>query len=376
MKIGIVCPYAYDVPGGVQFHVRDQAAELRRRGHKVSVFAPVETEYSEDGFVNAGKTFAIPYNGSVARLAFGPRVAARTRQWVTTSDFDILHVHEPATPSVSLIALQHARCPVVGTFHAALERSLLYTLGKPVVQSVKEKLSAQIAVSEEARRTLQRYQDGDATVIPNGVDFPAFAEASASPKWQQSADSPVFCFLGRLDEPRKGLSILVEAIPLVLAQYPAARFLIAGPGTASRARAALEPFGSSVEFLGALSEEEKKSLFKSATAYIAPQTGGESFGIVLVEAMAANCLVVASSIPAFSAVLEQGRLGKIFTSEDANSLAEELLAVCENREAASQLASCGHQGAKRYDWSNVTDQVVAVYKHCREGKHKDWESQR
>ncbi|MDU5315986.1 MAG: glycosyltransferase family 4 protein, partial [Varibaculum cambriense] len=237
MKIGIVCPYAYDVPGGVQFHVRDQAEELRRRGHKVSVFAPVETEYSEDGFVNAGKTFAIPYNGSVARLAFGPRVAARTRQWVTTSDFDILHVHEPATPSVSLIALQHARCPVVGTFHAALERSLLYTLGKPVVQSVKEKLSAQIAVSEEARRTLQRYQDGDATVIPNGVDFPAFAGASASPKWQQSEESPVFCFLGRLDEPRKGLSILVEAIPLVLEKYPAARFLIAGPGTASRAPA-------------------------------------------------------------------------------------------------------------------------------------------
>ncbi|MDU7516372.1 MAG: glycosyltransferase family 4 protein, partial [Varibaculum cambriense] len=255
MKIGIVCPYAYDVPGGVQFHVRDQAQELRKRGHEVSVFAPVETDYSEDGFVNAGKTFAIPYNGSIARLAFGPRVAARTRQWVTSNYFDILHVHEPATPSVSLIALQHARCPVVGTFHAALERSLLYTLGKPVVQSVKEKLSAQIAVSEEARRTLQRYQDGDATVIPNGVDFQAFAGASPSPKWQQSEESPVFCFLGRLDEPRKGLSILVDAIPKVLEKYPAARFLIAGPGTASKARAALEPFGKSVEFLGALSEE-------------------------------------------------------------------------------------------------------------------------
>lgn len=365
MKIGIVCPYAYDVPGGVQFHVRDQAEELRRRGHEVSVFAPVETEYSEGGFVNAGKTFAIPYNGSVARLAFGPRVAARTRQWVTTSDFDILHVHEPATPSVSLIALQHARCPVVGTFHAAIEKSLLYTLGKPVVQSVKEKLSAQIAVSEEARRTLQRYQSGDATVIPNGVDYQAFAQASPTPKWQQSEESPVFCFLGRLDEPRKGLSILVEAIPLVLASYPQARFLIAGPGNASRARATLAPYGNSVEFLGALSEEEKIALFSSATAYIAPQTGGESFGIVLVEAMAANCLVVASSIPAFTAVLEEGRLGEIFTSEDAASLAEKLLVVCEDREAAARLAKRGHQGAKRYDWSVVTDQVLAVYERCR-----------
>ncbi|WP_311589625.1 glycosyltransferase family 4 protein [Varibaculum massiliense] len=368
MRIGIVCPYAYDVPGGVQFHVRDQAEELRRRGHEVSVFAPVETEYSEDGFINAGKTFAIPYNGSVARLAFGPRVAARTRQWVTTSDFDILHVHEPATPSVSLIALQHARCPVVGTFHAAIEKSLLYTLGKPVVQSVKEKLSAQIAVSEEARRTLQRYQGGDAIVIPNGVDYQAFAQASASPKWQQSEESPVFCFLGRLDEPRKGLAILVEAIPLVLAGYPQARFLIAGPGSASRARATLASFGKNVEFLGTLSEAEKIALFSSATAYIAPQTGGESFGIVLVEAMAANCLVVASSIPAFTAVLEQGRLGKIFTSEDAVSLAEKLLEVCENREAAARLAKRGHQGAKRYDWSAVTDQVLAVYERCREHK--------
>ncbi|WP_122821123.1 glycosyltransferase family 4 protein [Varibaculum vaginae] len=371
MRIGIVCPYAYDVPGGVQFHVRDQAEELRRRGHEVSVFAPVETDYSEEGFINAGKTFAIPYNGSVARLAFGPRVAARTRQWVTSSDFDILHVHEPVTPSVSLIALQHARCPVVGTFHAAVERSLLYTLGKPVVQSVKERLSAQIAVSEEARRTLQRYQGGDATVIPNGVDYQTFAQATPSPKWQQSEESPVFCFLGRLDEPRKGLALLVEAIPLVLSAYPQARFLIAGPGSASRARANLASYGKNVEFLGALSEAEKIALFSSATAYIAPQTGGESFGIVLVEAMAANCLVVASSIPAFSAVLEQGRLGKIFTSEDVNSLAENLIAVCENREAAAHLARQGHQGAKRYDWPVITDQVLAVYERCREQKQEN-----
>ncbi len=373
MKIGIVCPYAYDVPGGVQFHVRDQAEELRRRGHEVSVFAPVETEYSENGFINAGKTFAIPYNGSVARLAFGPRVAARTRQWVTTSDFDILHVHEPVTPSVSLIALQHARCPVVGTFHAAVKKSLLYTLGKPVATSVKEKLSAQIAVSEEALRTVQRYQGGDAVVIPNGVDYQSFAGATPNKKWQQSEESPVFCFLGRLDEPRKGLSILVEAIPVVLEKYPDARFLIAGPGTASRARAALEPFGKSVEFLGALSEEEKTSLFSSATAYVAPQTGGESFGIVLVEAMAANCLVVASSIPAFTAVLEKGKLGRIFTSENALSLAEVLLSICEDRQAAAILAECGHQGARRYDWEVVTDQVLQIYQHClkTQGKTAD-----
>lgn len=371
MKIGIVCPYAYDVPGGVQFHVRDQARELRRRGHEVSVFAPVETEYSEDGFVNAGKTFAIPYNGSVARLAFGPRVAARTRQWVTTSDFDILHVHEPATPSVSLIALQHARCPVVGTFHVAIERSLLYTLGKPVVQSVKEKLSAQIAVSSEARRTLLRYQGGDAVIIPNGVDFSAFAEAKPRATWSDSEQSPVFCFLGRLDEPRKGLAILVKAIPLVLARFGQARFLIAGPGNASRARADLEPYGENVQFLGPLSEQDKLSLFKSATAYIAPQTGGESFGIVLVEAMAGGCLVVASSIPAFEAVLQQGSLGEIFISEDENSLAEKLLAVCENRQQAAHLARRGHENVKRYDWSAVTDQVLEVYRRCLAGSEQD-----
>ncbi|MFH5823216.1 glycosyltransferase family 4 protein [Georgenia sp. AZ-5] len=362
MRIGIVCPYSFDAPGGVQFHVRDLAEELIQRGHTVSVLAPAEDSTPvPDYVVSTGKTVAIPYNGSVARLNFGPVVGGRVRRWLEQGDFDLLHVHEPMIPSLSMLALWVADGPVVATFHTSMERSRALQAISPVVVPMLEKISGRIAVSEEARRTLVEHLGGDAVVVPNGVFADRFAAARPAPAWTGTDERPTVAFLGRLDEPRKGLAVLAAAVEPVLAEVPGTRFLVAGRGEAAEEREALARFGDAVTFLGGISDAEKASLFASVDAYVAPQTGGESFGIVLVEAMSAGALVVASDIPAFQAVLDGGRLGRLFRRGDATSLARNLVDVLSDRAATLPMRERAAAAVRRYDWSTVTSQVLAVY---------------
>ena len=358
MRIGIVCPYSFDAHGGVQVHVMDLAGELFRRGHEVQVLAPASQDTElPDWVTSAGDSIAIPYNGSVARLNFGALVARRARRWLEAGDFDILHIHEPITPSVGMLTLQAATGPVVGTFHAAMDRSL----ARATVPLI-EKLSARIAVSEEARRTLIQYHGGDAVVIPNGVNVAPFAGASKNdPRFQGTENAPTISFLGRLDEPRKGLRVLADAIPTVLESVPRARFLIAGRGQAQEIRDELARFGDSVVFLGGVSDEDKAAMLASATCYVAPQTGGESFGIVLVEAMAAGTRVIASDLKAFSDVLAEGRYGALFSNEDGGDLARVIIDTLRDAPAAQARQKAASQVVGRYDWTTVTDEVLDVY---------------
>ena len=365
MRIGLVCPYSLDAPGGVQVHVMDLAAELMRRGHEVGVLAPASQEAEAqvpDWVTSAGASVAIPYNGSVARLNFGAGVARRARRWLEEGAWDLVHIHEPLTPSVGMLALQAATVPVVGTFHAAMDRSVARELMSPVAVPLLEKITARIAVSEEARRTLVQFHGGDAVVIPNGVNVAPFASARHDdPRFVGTPQAPTLAFLGRLDEPRKGLPVLAQAIPSVLEQVPGARFLIAGRGQASAEREALARFGDSVTFLGGISDEDKEALLASATCYVAPQTGGESFGIVLVEAMAAGTNVVASDLTAFSDVLGGGRYGALFRTGDAEHLAEVAVDTLTDTVAAAGRRAAASAIVGRYDWSTVTDQVMDVY---------------
>ncbi|UNX53291.1 glycosyltransferase family 4 protein [Georgenia sp. TF02-10] len=362
MRVGIVCPFSFDVPGGVQFHVRDLAEELRRRGHRVSVLAPAEEGTDlPDYVVPAGRALAIPYNGSVARLSFGPVVGARVRRWVDEGAFDVLHLHEPYNPSLSMRALWAAQGPVVATFHSAMERSRALQAISPVVVPMFEKIAARIAVSEEARRTVVQHVGGDAVVIPNGVYVDTFAAARPDPRWVGTPERPTVAFLGRLDEPRKGLPVLAAAVGPVLAEVPGARFLIAGRGEAAEERALLARYGDAVEFLGGITDAEKASLFASVDAYVAPQTGGESFGIVLVEALSAGTLVVAADLPAFQAVLDGGRYGRLFGRGDPASLAATLVAALTDPAGSDAVRQAGARAARSYDWSVVTGQVLAVY---------------
>ena len=237
LRIGIVSPYSYDVPGGVQFHIRDLAEALIAMGHHVEVLvaADEDTEIA-DYMTSGGGAIPLKYNGSVARMTFGPVAARRVRKWLMAGDFDILHLHEPVTPSLSMLALWIARGPIVATFHTSMARSRSLQIASPLVRPTLEKISARIAVSEDARRTLVEHLGGDAVVIPNGVYVEPFAAAPRDERWTGTPEAPTIAFLGRLDEPRKGLPVLTGAIPAVLKEIPGARFLVAGRGDAGKSK--------------------------------------------------------------------------------------------------------------------------------------------
>ena len=362
MKIGIVNPYSWDVPGGVGFHIRDLALKLRSRGHNVRVLTPSTSDDLPEWITSAGSSVSIPFNGSVANISIKPKALARTRRWLADNDFDVVHVHEPVVPSVSMAAAMLSSAPLVGTFHAALGRSVSRAIASAPMRLYMERIGVRIAVSEEARRTLIEHHGGDAVIIPNGVETASFRTAQPLDQWVTTDERPVIVFLGRLDEPRKGLGIFAGAIERVLEAIPGARFLIAGRGDAPDIRAAVARFGDSVSFLGGISDEEKESLLAGASIYVAPQTGGESFGIVLVEAMAARTTVVASDIPAFRAVLEDGHAGALFETGNADALAGVLLDVLRDHERLDALADAGQRATAQYDWEVVADKVFEVYK--------------
>ncbi|MFC8923372.1 glycosyltransferase family 4 protein [Cellulosimicrobium sp. NPDC057127] len=364
MRVGIVCPYSFDAPGGVQFHIRDLAESLMSLGHEVSVLAPADDDTPVPDYLTpVGGAIPVRYNGSVARVTFGPRSVGRVRRWLDAGRFDVLHLHEPVNPSLSMSALWIAQGPIVATFHSSLVRSRALQVAYPLVRQSLEKIDARIAVSEDARRTLVDHLGGDAVVIPNGVYVDTFASATPDPRWQGTPDAPTIAFLGRLDEPRKGLPVLTDAIPRVLEHLPGARFLVAGRGDDGRdqAVAALGAHASSVEFLGGVSDAEKASLLASVDLYVAPQTGGESFGIVLVEAMSAGACVVASDLGAFRRVLDGGDAGALFPVGDGQALATTVLEVLADGARTEAYRARAREFVRRFDWSTVTAEVLAVY---------------
>ncbi|WP_432205895.1 glycosyltransferase family 4 protein [Cellulomonas sp. ICMP 17802] len=373
LRVGIVCPYSYDVPGGVQFHVRDLAEALIARGHEVSVLVPADDDTPIPPYMTAaGRAIPVRYNGAVARMTFGPVTANRVRRWLAAGEFDVLHLHEPVTPSLGMLALWIADGPIVATFHTALIRSRPLQMAYPLVRQSLEKISARIAVSEDARRTLVEHMGGDAVVIPNGVYVDDFTAAQPDARWTGTPERPTIAFLGRLDEARKGLPVLLDAVPAVLAQIPGARFLVAGRGDTGpdEVRELLgEEAAAAVEFLGGISDDEKASLLASVDVYCGPQTGGESFGIVLVEAMSAGATVVASDLGAFSRVLDDGTAGVLFRTGDSADLAQTLVRVLRDPALRADVSAHALEVVRQYDWSTVTDQVLAVYEMVVEGRH-------
>ena len=369
MKIGIVCPYSFDVPGGVQFHVRDLAEHLIDHGHHVSVLAPADDDTPVPPYVvPAGRAVPVPYNGSVARVNFGPVSAARVRRWLADGEFDVLHIHEPVTPSLALLALWSAEGPIVGTFHTSTLRSRAMQAAYPLLRPSLEKISARIAVSEDARRTVTTHIGGDAVVIPNGVYVDRFASAPPAPAWKGTPQRPTVAFVGRLDEPRKGLPVLARAIPAVLNAVPGVRFLVAGRGDAEEARELLDERSlAACEFLGQVSDADKASLLRSVDVYVAPHTGGESFGIVLVEAMSAGAPVLASDLDAFGRVLDGGELGVLFGVGDDAALAANLLTLLGDDALRARLSDRAQTAVRRYDWSVVAAEVLAVYETVAAG---------
>ena len=369
MRIGIVCPYSFDIPGGVQFHVRDLAEVLIERGHEISVLAPADEDTPLPPYVvSAGRAIPVRYNGSVARLNFGPMTNARVNGWLDRGRFDLIHIHEPITPSVGSLALWAAECPIVATFHTSNLRSRAMQVSYPFFRPSLEKILGRIAVSEDARRTVTTHFGGEPVVIPNGVFVDRFASAVIRPDWQGTPERPTIAFLGRMGEPRKGMPVLAAALPQVLQAVPGLRVLVAGPGDPAEVTAGMDPHGARVcEFLGPVSDGDKASLLRSVDLYIAPNTGGESFGIILIEAMAAGVAVLASDIPAFVRVLDGGRAGANFTNEDPADLARQIIRLIQNPEARAATAAAGRVRADAFDWGVIVDEILLVYETVVEG---------
>jgi phosphatidylinositol alpha-mannosyltransferase len=313
-----------------------------------------------DYVVPAGRAVPVPYNGSVARLAFGFLSAARVRRWVKEGNFDVLHVHEPAAPSLSLLACWVADGPIVATVHTAMPRSRLIHATSPVLQTALEKISGRIAVSEAARTTLVEHMGGDAVLIPNGVTVRRYEKAAPLPGWPGPGGA--LGFLGRMDEPRKGLDVLLHAFETLATQRRGLRLLIAGPGDADdvldRVPAALR---ERVVLLGQVSEEDKARVYHSVDVFCAPNTGGESFGIVLAEAMAAGAPIVASDLDAFRLVLRGGRAGELFATGDPDALAAAAGRLLDDPQLRSRLSAAAREAVRAYDWPVVARDVVKVY---------------
>jgi phosphatidylinositol alpha-mannosyltransferase len=367
MRVGLVSPYPWDVPGGVVAHIRDLAETLIGFGHDVSVISPVDDEDAPlpEWVTRAGRSVPVPFNGSVSRLVFGPVSLARVRRWLEEGDFDVLHLHSPETLSLSLLALMNARGPIVATFHAANPRSRVLAMLQSPLQVSIEKIVGRIAVSPAARKTIVEHLGADAVVIPNGVHVDRYANASSLDGWPGPGGA--VGFVGRIDEPRKGLDVLLEAMPYLWKERPSLRLLVAGPGEVD------DTLDERVVLLGQVDEETKARVYHSVNAFVAPNTGGESFGIILLEAMAACTPVVASDLDAFRRVLEQpdgSCAGLLATVGDPESIAHACASVLSSESRAVHMRRAGEQIVQRYDWSVVAREIVRVYETTIAASHE------
>src|SRR6201997_1366670 len=360
MRIGMVCPYSFDVPGGVQSHVLQLAEVMRARGHEVSVLAPSSSHVRlPDYVVSAGKAVPIPYNGSVARLRFGPATHRKVKRWLMLGDFDVLHVHEPNAPSLSMLALNIAEGPIVATFHTSTTKSLTLTVFQGFLRPMHEKIVGRIAVSDLARRWQMEALGSDAVEVPNGVDVGSFASAPRLDGYPLPGKTVLF--LGRYDEPRKGMSALLDALPRLVERFADVQLLIVGRGDEDELRGQAGELVTHMRFLGQVDDAGKASAMRSADVYCAPNTGGESFGIVLVEAMAAGTPVVASDLDAFRRVLCDGECGRLVPVDDRAALADALIQVLANDVLRERYVAAGSTAVRRYDWSVVASQIMRVY---------------
>jgi phosphatidyl-myo-inositol alpha-mannosyltransferase len=357
VRVALVCPYSWDRVGGVQSHVRGLARALRARDHEVAVFAPHSTKegsHAEEGVTIVGRAVGVPANGSVAPLAFGPLAAAGVRRALASFEPEVCHLHEPLIPSLSLLALWAARVPCVGTFHASSEGSFGYRVGRVVLERAARRLAVRTAVSDAARALVARYFPGEYALTPNGVEVAAFRPSG------DVARVPTVLFLSRIER-RKGLEVLIQAMARI--RDVDARLVVAGDGPEARAgRLLADRLSVDAEWRGVVSDQEKVALFQSAGVYCAPGLGGESFGIVLVEAMAAGAPVVCSDLPGFKAVA--GGAARLVPRGDAGALADALRGVLTDPTEAAAMSKQSLRMSGLFDWGRIASGVETVYERA------------
>ena len=356
MRIAIVCPYAWGRPGGVQTHIRSLATALRKRDHEVLVIAPRGGSGGrEAGVALVGRSVPVPANGSVAALSFGPGGATGVRRVLGDFRPDVLHLHEPLIPSLSLMTLLTSDIPAVGTFHAAAPRSAGYGIARPILARAARKLRVRTAVSDAARELVARYLPGEYVLTPNGIDVGAYSDSAPA----ELGPGRKILFLGRIER-RKGLEVLVQAMTRLRDTESDVELIVAGDGPeAGATRALASRLMVSARFLGRVDDGRKAALFARADAYCAPALGGESFGIVLIEAMAAGAPVVCSDLPGFHAVAAGAAV--LVTPGDPGLLADGLRRVVSDASLADRMKRAGARTASAFDWPRLVGNVEAVY---------------
>ena len=365
MRIALVCPYAWDAPGGVQVHVRQLARRLLGRGHDVTVLAPAFAAPTEEFVRWVGRPVRLRFNRSVAPISPFPSSGRMVRAALSAFQPDVVHVHEPLVPGPAVAAVRAAAAPVVATFHAYADRAALFSMAAPLLRGMWRRLAVRVAVSEAAAEFVTRRFPGEAIrVIPNGVETGLFASA-------EPADLPAgrrILFVNRLD-PRKGFRVLVRAFAHLADEVPDAVLIVAGDGPERDAVGTLPPdIRARVLMLGTVPHNGLPPYHAAAEVFCAPSVGRESFGIVLVEAMAAGLPVVAADIPGYREVVRDGIDGLLVPPSSPERTAEAVHNILDDPELAKRLAEAGRARAERFSWDAVVQQVEATYTEAAGGR--------
>jgi phosphatidylinositol alpha-mannosyltransferase len=366
VKIGLVSPYDYSFPGGVVNHIAYLAHNFIQWGHKVKIIAPCQQEgnhYFEEEVTPIGKPFPIPYAGAIARVPVSPLLPTKIGEILAKEEFDILHLHEPFTPMICVSALLKSDCINVGTFHAYHNKPRVYWLGKPIFRRWLTRLDGKITVSKPALEYVSRHLPGDYRIIPNGIDTEHFN--INAPQRKEFIDNKLnILFVGRLER-RKGLGYLLNACANVKRSFPNFRLIVVGPGTVLRLRyeklVEKMELTDNVIFVGFAPSDELPSYYRSADIFCAPATGGESFGIILLEAMACGKPVVATNIQGYASVLANGEEGLLVPPRDEKALAHALLSLLNDKNLRLKMGNKGRTKAEKYSWPNISRQVMDYY---------------
>jgi phosphatidylinositol alpha-mannosyltransferase len=379
MKIGLVSPYDWSYPGGVRDHVRHLANEFIAMGHEVRIMAPAsgpKRKVTERPVLKMGGTTPIPINGSIARIMLDPSIALRVRRVLQREHFDVIHVHEPLVPGLSQTVLRCSNTVTVGTFHASSYPSiystsnLAYASTYPFLRPLFRRLSGCIAVSTTALQFVSRYFPADYRVIPNGVNLDRFSpQVAPLPQFMDGKQN--ILFVGRFEK-RKGAKYLLRAIPRIRERFPDTRFIFVGEG---RLRRGFQQFVErqgwrDVVFSGYVSDSDLPNYFASAHIFCSPATGGESLGIVLLEAMAAGKPIVASNISGYATVVSHGIDGLLTTPRSSEELAIAIGYLLEHEPVRQHFINAGLHKAREYAWPRVAESIMDFYCELLDDRNK------
>jgi len=367
MKIALVSPYDFAYPGGVCNHISCLEQQFTQKGHEVRIIAPASEAVSTfgDRFIPIGKPRPIPVSGSIARITLSPWLSSRIKTVLDREHFDICHLHEPLMPMLCTTVLRLSNAPNVGTFHASGGKpwySFGTPIGKLILKKWFRKLDGKIAVSPPAREYVSKYFPGEYTIIPNGVDTKYFSP-DALPIEEFIDGKLNILFIGRLEK-RKGLDYLLEAYKRVKLEMPNSRLIVVGPGIRLRHKYEKRVRRSGIKdvvFVGYASYRDLPRYYKTADIVCCPAIGWESFGIVLIEAMAVGKPVVASNIEGYASVLTDGVEGLLAPPKNAEKLAEALISLMSDESLRQQLGANGWRRATEYSWENVAQRILDYY---------------